>query len=95
MVVRLFLVGSNNMKFWKNNGSWCLYGTDHPVDVAPIQSDSKDIPLEIANEAYKEYKEQFRNDQTLERLNHIGGFGAGELAQLLFDRIKRLEIEGS
>lgn len=83
------------MKFWMSNGKWCLYGTERPIDTAPIQNDVKDIPLEISHEAYKEYKEQFGNEQTLERLNHRGGFGTGELAQLLFDRIKRLEREGS
>jgi hypothetical protein len=45
----------------------------------------------VAEEAYKEYADQYGNSQSFERLCERGGFGIDELAILLFDRIKRLE----
>ena len=46
---------------------------------------------EVAREAYKEYAAQGHGDQSFELLHERGGFGCKELAQLLFERIKRLE----
>jgi hypothetical protein len=68
------------------NGKWTC-------PTAPCQglSEKGRIPLALAQEAYKEYAAQGLSSQTLERLNERGGFGADELAILLFQRIKRLE----
>jgi len=74
------------------NGTWKLGGV--PVKVAPVQIQpygNKDIPYEVAEEAYKEYAAQHGNGQTLERLCERGGFASSEMAILLYDRIKRLE----
>lgn len=48
------------------------------------------MPLVVAEEAHKEYAAQGYS-QSLARLNERGGFGAAELAILLYQRIKRLE----
>lgn len=66
------------------NGQW-------NVESFPIQTQTKTVPLVVAEEAYKEYAEQHGTEQSLTRLGERGGFGAAELAILLFDRIKRLE----
>jgi hypothetical protein len=70
------------------NGKWTC-------PTAPCQelSERGRIPIILAEEAYKEYAAQFGTQQSLARLNERGGFGADELAHLLFDRIKRLEME--
>ncbi len=49
-----------------------------------------EVPLVVAEEAHKEYAAQGYS-QSLARLNERGGFGAAELAILLYQRIKRLE----
>lgn len=53
---------------------------------------SAEVPLHIAEEAYKEYAARYGTSQSLERLGERGGFGIFELAELLYDRIKRLEV---
>ncbi len=45
----------------------------------------------IAEEAYKEYAAQYGTSQSLARLNERGGFGAAEIAILLFERIQRIQ----
>jgi hypothetical protein len=50
------------------------------------------IPRIIAEEAYKEYAAQNGTSQSFERLCQRGGFCPSELAILLFERIKRLEV---
>lgn len=64
-----------------------------PVKSFPLQLRNLDtsLPLPVAEEAYKEYVAQYGNQQSLERLAQRGGFGAAEIATLLFERIKRLE----
>jgi hypothetical protein len=71
------------------NGKW-------NVPTLPIQkiqgyTGGGQIPRVVAEEAYKEYSAQYGTSQSLERLCERGGFGAEELAILLYDRIKRLE----
>lgn len=69
-------------------------GAGKPIETAPMQvherSNSK-IPMRVAEEAYKEYAAQYGYAQSLNRLNERGGFGAAELAILLYERIKRIE----
>jgi hypothetical protein len=67
------------------NGKW-------QCPTAPCQglSEKGRIPLALAEEAYKEYLLSYGACQTFERLNERGGFGADELAILLFRRIHRL-----
>lgn len=58
----------------------------------PLQNhNEREIRIEIAQEAYKEYQANFGNDQTFERLQDRGGFGIDEICMLLYARIKRLE----
>ncbi len=90
------------MKWHCVNGVWHDRG-GNLVETFPIQISSyadcvkrsSDIPLEIAQEAYKEYAAQFGTQHSLERLGERGGFGVGEIAWLLYDRIKRIENNGS
>lgn len=80
------------MMDWINhNGVWKLGLT--PCKVAPVQVKHGEgqVPYEVAEEAYKEYKAQYGGTQSLERLCERGGFGCAELAILLYERIKRLE----
>lgn len=72
--------------FTRSNGVW-------NCPVMPIQKSGATIPAAIAEEAYKEYAAQFGTSQSLARLNERGGFGAEELAMLLFQRIERLQQE--
>ena len=58
------------------------------VESAPLLDSSRGIPMAVAEEAYKEYVARHGNIQSLERINQRGGFGAAELAILLYDRIK-------
>jgi hypothetical protein len=73
------------------NGVWQKDGK--PIAIFPVQAIRSDrsVPREVAEEAYKEYAEQYGSSQTLDRLGERGGFGASEIAILLFERIKRLE----
>jgi hypothetical protein len=72
-------------EFHRVNGVWNCH-------VAPIQTrQESSVPLVVAEEAYKEYAARFGSNQSLKRLNERGGFGASELAILLYHRIKRLE----
>ena len=66
------------------NGKW-------NCPTAPLSIGTGRVPLEVAQEAYKEYAAQFGTSQSFERLNERGGFGDTELSILLFHRIKRLE----
>ena len=60
----------------------------------PLQNDvGRGVPRPIAEEAYKEYVEQHGDSQSFESLHERGGFGAVEMAVLLYIRIKRLEEE--
>jgi hypothetical protein len=67
------------------------------VRTFPIQDTrGKDsVPIEWAEEAYKEYATQFGTSQSLEDLGSRGGFGATEIAMLLFQRIKRIQSSAS
>lgn len=77
---------------WYFTGQW-TDGAGRPVKVAPIQvtQSARSIPLEVAAEAWKEYAAQGHGRQSLERLCERGGFGASEMAILLYERIKRIE----
>jgi hypothetical protein len=82
-------------RFLRVNGVW-KDGAGNLLPVAPLQGfvylgRPVGIPMEIAEEAYKEYAAQYGTSQSLARLNERGGFDAAELASLLFDRIKRIE----
>lgn len=80
------------MRWMRVNGVWRDERFNVPVVTAPIQTArEKEVPWDVAAEAYKEYSAQHGSEQTLERLCERGGFGASELAILLYERIKRLE----
>jgi hypothetical protein len=80
------------------NGQWQDRATGLPAETAPVQLvpriDAR-VPVEIAQEAYKEYAAQHGTSQSFERLCERGGFSATELAILLYERIKRLECTQS
>lgn len=80
------------MRWLKFNGVW-QDGHGAPVKTFPIQDTrgGDTVPMEWAEEAYKEYAAQFGTSQSLERLGERGGFCATEIAMLLFQRIKRIE----
>ena len=78
------------MQFINHNGVWKDNGMN-VVPVFPLQNRDKNLPKEVAEEAYKEYADQFGRSQSLDRLGERGGFGSAEIAILLFERIKRLE----
>jgi hypothetical protein len=60
----------------------------------PIQGlEARVIDRKIAEEAYKEYVAQGHGSQSFERLHERGGYGPIELAELLYQRIARLEAE--
>ncbi len=73
------------MNFFNTNGKW-------NVATAPVQVGYGEgqVPMVVAEEAHKEYAAQ-GHSQSLARMNERGGFGASELAILLYQRIKRLE----
>ncbi len=79
------------MQFLNYNGEWQSNGKK--IDTFPIQDTRGDcdVPLVVAEEAYKEYAAQHGARQSLKRLGERGGFGASELAILLYERCKRLE----
>lgn len=62
----------------------------------PIQPDYdkkfREIDWDIAKVAYKEYKAQYGNSQSLERMAERGGFGVEELVNLLYNWIVRMNI---
>lgn len=76
-----------------DGNTWRLSGSGVPLECAPIQHEraTRVVPLDISREAYKEYAAQYGTSQSLERLHERGGFGAVELAVLLYERILRLE----
>jgi len=45
-----------------------------------------EIPMWLAEEAYKVYARRYRTQQTLKRLGERGGFGRQELLDLLADK---------
>ena len=83
------------MRWLKHNGVW-QDANGKAVRTFPIQDTRGEeaVPIEWAEEAYKEYAAQFGTSQSLERLGERGGFGATEIAMLLFQRIKRSRREG-
>lgn len=78
-------------EFMCYNGTWQDRG-GRPVETFPIQDNSRDreVPLEVAEEAYKEYKARYGSSQSLKRLGERGGFGSSEIAILLYQRCRRL-----
>ena len=61
------------------------------MNKVPLQLDGdRHINEDIAREAYKEYVALYGNSQSFERLHVRGGFGAIEIATLLFKRIQRI-----
>lgn len=82
------------MKFSCVNEVWKIDGLDCETHrLMPVDERRRDIPRVIAEEAYKEYSEQFGTQQSLERIEERGGFHISEISILLFERIKRLEKE--
>lgn len=80
------------MRWMRVNGVWRDERFNVPMETAPIQVRGEgEVPLDVAVEAYKEYAAQYGTSQSLARLNERGGFGAAELAILLYERCKRLE----
>lgn len=80
------------MRWTRRNYIWYDERFNVPMQTAPIQTlNEKDVPWDVAAEAYKEYAAQYGTSQSLERLCERGGFSASELAILLFERIKRIE----
>ncbi len=79
------------MNWYLNNGVW-VNGSGVPMKAAPMQTHSeKGVPWDVSAEAWKEYAAQGHGRQSHERLCERGGFGAAELAILLYERIKRIE----
>jgi len=79
------------MRWYFNNGRW-ENGAGVPLKVAPIQTHlEKSVPWDVSAEAWKEYADQGHGSQSHERICERAGFGAAELAILLYERIKRLE----
>lgn len=82
------------MRWTRRNYVWYDERFNAPMKTAPIQTgQERDVPWDVSAEAYKEYAAQYGTSQSLERLCERGGFGASELAILLFERIKRLESQ--
>jgi hypothetical protein len=74
---------------------WVDSRTDNPVRAFKISIELADysIPWQVAEEAFKEYQERFTDMSSLEEVERSGGFGAAELALLLYERVKRVEQE--
>jgi hypothetical protein len=82
------------MNWYLVNGVW-QNGAGVPLKAAPIQTtQEKSVPWDVSAEAWKEYAAQGYGDQSHERICERAGFGAAELAILLYERIKRLERDG-
>lgn len=82
------------MRFTCVNGQWKDYSKKcetFPLQVVNI----RELPKVIAEEAYKEYAKRYGTDQSIKRLGERGGFGAAEIAILLFHRIERIQQGGS
>lgn len=62
-----------------------------PNDFPVITRDPERIPKVLADLVYSQYKREFSNGQSLERLRARGGFGVYEIAWLLSRRIAHLE----
>lgn len=81
------------MMYYKINGIWKDGVYNVALKTAPIQTHSeKDVPWDVSAEAWKEYAAQGHGNQSHERICERGGFGASELAILLYERIKRLQL---
>jgi len=78
------------MRFMCVNGQWRDY--NKKCQTFPLQP-TKDLPRVVAEEAYKEYSTCFGTQQSLDRIGERSGFGAAEIAILLFHRIERLQQE--
>lgn len=79
------------MNWYLNNGVW-QSGNGVPLKTAPIQTGTeRSVPWDVSAEAWKEYADQGHGSQSHERICERAGFGAAELAILLYERIKRLE----
>ena len=78
------------MEFMSYNGEWQVDGK--PVETFPVQDTrgQSRVPVVVAEEAYKAYTARYGSRQTLKRLGERGGFGAAEIAILLFQRCQRL-----
>jgi hypothetical protein len=72
-------------KEWRENG--------RPCRTAPVQIGYGEgaVPFDVSAEAWKEYAAQGHGSQSHERICQRGGWGAAELAILLYERIKRIE----
>jgi hypothetical protein len=84
-----FLRWTRSNKEWRENGN--------PCRTAPVQIGYGEgfVPWEISAEAWKEYAAQGHGSQSHERICERGGWGASEMAILLFERIKRIEAQSS
>lgn len=81
------------MSFLRFNGEWRLNGKAIKTFPIPDNRGDREVPLVVAEEAYKEYSAQHGTSQSLKRLGERGGFHCSELAILLYERIKRLARE--
>lgn len=81
--------------FWTHDrvGNWKDAGGS-PITTVPMQSDFRRVPEIIAQEAYKEYADQGHGSQSFARLHERGGFSAGEIIMLLYERIQRINAQG-
>lgn len=77
------------IEFRNINGQW-RDGNGLPIETFPMQVRDDTVPLVVAEEAYKEYAAQYGKSQSLQRIGERGGFGAAEIAILLYERCKRL-----
>lgn len=78
-------------------GVWRDPGSDQLVPTSPCQnelgSSRPTIPRAWAEEAHREYAEQYGTVQSLERLEERGGFGLCEIISLLMDALNRARQE--
>lgn len=72
------------------NGNW-WDASGSALTTAPMQPSKVRIPYVVAEEAWKEYRDQGHGDQSLQRLNERGGFSAEEIMLNLYERIRRLQ----
>jgi len=72
------------------DGNW-WDGGGAKIPIAPMQPSRRTIPHVIAEEAWKEYRDQGHGSQSLQRLNERGGFSAEEIITLLYERIRRIQ----
>jgi len=77
---------------WQDPGDPQRHIRAFPIQIHPAQTPDS-VPWPVAEEAYTEYAAQYGSLQTLERLAERGGFGASEIATLLYERVLRLEAQ--